>query len=141
MPIVQDPWLTATEKWFDLHPEREFRITDIPLASLPPVAMSGWLGGVASQPSVIAGRINLVLPEGTASVPCIVRRADPIANRKLPTVFLLDGAGAMPPLPDAHDRARAEEKFAEQLWRLAQHAAVEGVSLLSVGRWAGSERT
>jgi hypothetical protein len=140
------PWLAQTLAWFGKHPEREFNLTTIPIAAIQSAGHAGWIVGVASQPI----RQNCVLgadvAEGATSVPCIVRRPDPVGDRPTPGVFIIDGAGATPPLPYPRNatpaqKTRAEEKLAEYIWGMAQAAALSGHSLLGAARAARSAQT
>lgn len=139
-------WLSATLAWFNKHPEREFNLTNIPLAALPAIGLAGWIVGVASQPIRKNGIVGADVAFGATSVPCIVRRPDPAGGRPDPAVFILDGAGGMPPLPHPKgmppaERARMEEKIAEGIWAMAQAAALSGMSLLAAARAARSSQT
>lgn len=128
MPQAKNKWLDAVADWFKAHPEREFRITEIPLSSLAAMTSEGWLAGIASQPSESGAQVTASVSEGAAAVPCVIRRADPASG--LPSVFLLDGGGPLPPAPKAVDPSRSQELLATEIWRLAQIANAKGVALI-----------
>lgn len=137
------PWLPKTLAWFDKHPEREFHLTRIPLDALEAVGRAGWIVGVASQPIQPNGIVGADVAVGATSISCVVRRPDAASGRPFPGVLLMDGVGAMPPLPKSKhfpsaQQARKEEKLAEGIWALAQAAAAEGLSLIAAMRFARS---
>ncbi len=107
----QHPWLREAYHWFDEHPEREFRRARMPLLQLPAIAAAGVFVGCA----------------GHASVPCIIRRADPASGRDKLGVYLIDGAA-----PPRFPSAGAEEHFCETVWGLAHSAEQGGVSLVAL---------
>jgi len=135
------PWLAQTLAWFQQRPEREFNLTNMPIAAIPSAGIAGWIVGVASQPLGKNGILGADVEEGATFVPCIVKRPDPVGKQNNPGVFILDGAGAMPPLPHPKNatpaqQARAEESLARGVWSLAEHAARSGLSLLAGARKA-----
>ena len=130
MSLAKNKWLDAASDWFEAHPEREFRITEIPIASLAAMTSAGSLVGIASQPSESGAQVTASVSEGSLAVPCVIRRADPASGRFLPSVFLMDGDAPLPPAPKAVDPSRSQEMLATEIWRLAQIANARGVSLI-----------
>ena len=126
---ITHPWLNQTAAWFAQHPEREFRLTHIPIAAVQAIGIAGWVAGVASCAPSDAPTLDIAV--GQATVPGIVRRPDISGDRPLPGVYLLDG-GDLPPLPKRADASRTAEGLAEMMWGLAQLANAMGVSLRSL---------
>lgn len=98
---------------------------------------------MASQPISPNGIVGADVAVGATSIPCIVQRPDAVSGRPLPGVLLIDGVGAMPPLPKSKhfpsaQQVRKEEKLAEGIWALAQTAAAANLSLLAATRLAGA---
>lgn len=142
----QHPWLHTILAWLDKHPEREFYLTQIPINAVTPAGLAGWIVGVASQPIKPNGTVGADVAVGATHIPCIVRRPDAVSGRPLPGVLLIDGVGAMPPLPKsmhfpAAEQAYKEEKLAEGIWTMAQAAAAANLSLNSVIHMAGAARS
>jgi hypothetical protein len=140
-PNQLHPWLTQTLAWFQQHPEREYNLTTMPIAAVPSAGVAGWIVGVASQSLGKNGILGVDVEEGATSVPCIVKRPDPVRNQNNPGIFILDGAGAMPPLPHPKNatpaqQARAEESLAGGIWSMAEYAARSGSSLFAAARKA-----
>lgn len=142
-PILTTPhaWMHQTLAWLDKHPEREFSLTKLPIEAIQPVGLSGWLVGVASRPYLDPDNLGIDVAVGTTSVPCIVKRPDPAGGQPHPAVYIIDGAGAMPPLPHSatatpDQKVRAEEGIAASIWKIAAMASMSGVSLVNVMRMA-----
>jgi hypothetical protein len=136
-------WLDQTRAWFDKHPEREFKLTKLPIEAVQAVGLSGWLVGVASRPFLDPDNLGLEVVVGATSVPCIIKRPDPAGGQPNPAVFIMDGVGTMPPLPHAKNatpaqRARAEEKTAAGIWQFAAVASASGVPLIGALRMAAT---
>ena len=124
----QESWMNDMERWFDRHPEREYRLTKIPVGTLPRASASGWVAGCASSPSQPNAPCAPLIAPGDRSILCVVRRADPVGGRLLPGVYLLDGG--FPGNPPSGN-ARTEEQFCGILWGLSQQAQHTGVSLIT----------
>jgi hypothetical protein len=130
MSSSQNDWMKKIATWFQQNPDREFYLTEVPISELMAVGIAGWIAGAASLREPPAWtKIFVEVAEGAASVGCIVRRAAPAEGRPLPSVFLMDGGGPLPPVPPAADPSRAEETLCAAVWVAAQTAAAIGLSL------------
>ena len=121
----QVAWMQKIERWFERHPEREYRLTKIPVDALPRASASGWVAGCASSPSQPNMPCAPLVAPGDRSILCVVRCADPVEGRPLPGVFLMDGG--FPGNPPSGN-ARMEEQFCDAIWGVFLQAQRAGVS-------------
>lgn len=132
----QVTWMRKIERWFERRPEREYRLTKIPVDALPCASASGWVAGCASSRSQPNTPCAPLVTPGDDSVLCVVRRADPVGGRPLPGVYLLDGG--FPGNPPSGN-TRVEEQFCDAIWGVflqAQHAGNSLIDQLLSGAFA-----
>ncbi|MGM9403641.1 hypothetical protein ACS0VU_14880 [Aliiroseovarius sp. KMU-71] len=124
----QAAWMIDMERWFDCRPQREYRLTKIPVDALQSASASGWVAGCASSPSQPNAPCAPLITPGDRSILCIVRRADAVEGRPVPGVFLMDGGFPGDP-PTGNERA--EEQFCDTIWGIFAQAQRAGVSFVA----------
>lgn len=101
-------------------------------------AQALWIVGFASQPMNGAGFRRPDIRADRATVPVIVRRADPAGGFPNPGLIVLDGGMTLPRfVGDAKSRAREQEGFGNFIWTASMETAAAGVSLKEAFAGAG----
>lgn len=117
-------------RFFNCHPEREFYVADASPGEVKEAAQLLWLVGFASQPINGPGLRKPDIHPDRATVPIVVRRADPAAGQATPGMIVLDGGMTLPTFPsDPKKRPRFQEGFGGFVWQAAVETGRAGKSL------------
>lgn len=130
MQIAKNSFEAKITSFFNHHPEREFFVADVSPSEVLQAAQLLWLVGFASQPITEPGFRKPDIHPDSATVPIVVRRADPAGGQPTPGVIVLDGGMTLPTFPtNPKKHPRYQESFGGFVWQTAVETGCAGKSL------------